>query len=126
MRLLTTLLLATVAAAIVAAVALAAPNHSGTVSQAAPYKWDGGPVSGANETASVSSQSCSLPASGCDFTLLHTSEDGQLSVRVEGPDDGATDIDLYLYASDKDGKQGDPLKSSTGSTATESVVYDAP
>ena len=130
MRLARLLVTVIVATAVVAAVALAAPNRTGEVTRAQPYAWDGGPVNGANETASVSSSSCSLPASGCDFTLLHTTEPGQLTVAISGDSANSgsgdsTDIDLYLYASDKDGTQGDPLKSSTGSTADESVVYDA-
>jgi hypothetical protein len=97
-------------AAGVAAVAFAAPNRTGTLSAASTtYSWDGGPLSGAVVLVED------------DDTLLKLDAGGDLAVAIEGPGDGLTDLDLYLYASDASGTQGKELKSAATGSDSEKV-----
>jgi hypothetical protein len=114
---------AALAALATAAVALAAPDRTGTVAVGTPYSWEGGPLTGAAATAEVEQEvPCDAPQQ-CDRTLLKA-EPGQMTVDIKG-DDNAVDLDMFVYRSDKDGTVGKFIKSSTGSTAQEHTVFEA-
>jgi hypothetical protein len=109
------------AALVCAAVApaLAADREATLSSSATKYEWEGAPhlSRGAplyNETARTSIPCGSGPARECEETLIRLTEPGKLTVKVDGlpGTGGTTDVDLYLYASDDKGTQGDKLGSS--------------
>ncbi len=95
--------LTVVAAAVLAAVAWAAPDRQVTLSAGAPNaSWDGGPVSGVL-----------VVDVDTDDTQITVETPGTLTVKTAEGDDTAVDIDMYLYKSDAAGEPtGDPIKTS--------------
>ena len=124
-----------VAATLPAATAAAAPDRTATKPLGADgdkYTWTTADQLGAVYTSDVSSKvpACS-PIFACDQTLIQVGDhtdtplDLQVDIAGTGQDVGGnntlSDVDLHVYASDKDGTQGELLGQGTGSTATESV-----
>ena len=95
--------LTVVAAAVLAAVAWAAPDREVTLSAGTPTaNWDGGPVTG-------------TPVNDFDTddTLITVEAPGTLTVKTSEGDDTAFDVDLELYKADMAGDpMGDPIKES--------------
>lgn len=123
------LLVATVVAALLpAASAVAAPDRTAPdfSSAATTYNWTGKLGTGIAPLTQVDSRlPCGSPGHDCDYTLMHVTEPGTLSVTSSTADQTTKDVDLYIYASDADGTQGDLWGSSTGGTAAEAVTADA-
>jgi hypothetical protein len=117
--------LAALAALLVATTALGALNRKGSVTTSAPYKWDGGPVTGVTTISNVNDVTpCDVPGKDCDDTLLNTAP-GQVTVHINSSDANAPDLDLYVYRSDDQGTEGKFVRSSTGATAEEKVTFKA-
>ena len=95
--------LTVLAAAILAAVAWAAPDRQITLSAGTPTaSWDGGPVTGV----------LGLPVDD-DNTQITVESPGTLTVKTAEGDDTAVDVDLWLYKADAAGDpDGDPIKTS--------------
>ncbi len=108
------------------ATALGAPARTGTVKLGGPaYAWDGGPITGALITSDISdSVPCGSPGKDCDDTLLNL-DAGPATVSISSDDPGSPDLDLYVYRSNAQGDAGEPVKSSAGASATESVTFPA-
>jgi hypothetical protein len=114
--------------------ALAAPNHSGTLGKIGDkFAWSdnnnrfalGTDVAAPPEQVA---STCSDPGMPCDTTLLNVTAPGQLDIEVHDTGLVRPDIDIYLYASDKDGKVGDEIGRSESVNADEfaSVQIDEP
>jgi hypothetical protein len=122
------LLIAASLGTLATATAIAAPDHTGTVTAGAPaFTWEGGPISGSLATTDVYlNVPCDAPGNDCDDTLLNVSVSGggtaQGSVKITGP--ANTDLDLFVYRSDANGEPGAFVKSSAGSTANEQVTFE--
>ena len=123
------LLLATIAAALaVAAPAAAAPDRTAPDFSAdnTSFNWTGKVGVGFAPLTQVDQKlPCGSPGHDCDYTLMHATVPGSLSVVSSTADKQTVDIDLYIYSSDASGTQGDLLGSSTGGSAAEAVSADA-
>jgi hypothetical protein len=97
--------------AVCAAVALAAPDRSGTVGPASTsYTWDGGPgtsagadVPGAGGVSVGNQAGCVDGVADCEETLIKVEADGKLLVTATASQPARDGIDLYLYRSDASG-----------------------
>ena len=89
------------AAGVLALPALAAPDRNVTFNATTTtFEWDGGPVTG-------------TPVNDVDTddTLVTIETPGSLKIQTTDPDDGAQDIDIWLYKSNAAGEtQGDHFK----------------
>jgi hypothetical protein len=118
-------LLAVAVTALTTAVALAAPDHTGSLTPNGPaFTWDGGPLTGGAATSDVEAAVPCDPPQACDQTLLKV-DPGQATVDITSSDPNAVDLDMFVFRSDKDGNAGKSVKSSTGPSATEHVVFEA-
>ena len=92
-----------------AGTASAAPDRSGTLSAGSTnFKWTG--QIGVGITAFTTfheTYPCGMPAHTCDFTLLHVTTPGKVTITTSAPGQPTTpDIDLWVYASDASGTKG--------------------
>jgi hypothetical protein len=119
-----TFILAAIAALAVPAGASAAPKFTGTLdASTTEFKYSGGPIHGGAATQELADANpCGNPGHDCEDALVSIPQGGDLTVKLEGTNDGATDLDLYLIESDASGKEGKELRSSTGGTAVEGVA----
>jgi hypothetical protein len=119
------LLVAVLATALFTAVALAAPDRKGSLTPGGPaFSWTGGPLTGTYADSDAEAQApCDVPQT-CDQTLLQV-DAGQVTVDTSSDDPNSVDMDLFVYKSDKDGTQGDLVKSSAGGDPTEHVSFEA-
>src|SRR4051812_22300972 len=122
------LLLVTAAAVLAAgAPAFAAPARTGEINDVdhLSYGWDfAGPGIGLMGDATVADHApCTAVAQTCDFTLIHVGGQtpGDLAVTTSTSDKTLVDLDTYIYASDKDGTQGDQLALANGFTPNETA-----
>ena len=123
------LLVATAVAALAAAApAAAAPARTGELNDVdqPTYQWDfAGPGLGLMGDATVADHApCTAVAQTCDLTLIHVGGQtpGDLSVTTSTTDKTLVDLDTYIYASDKDGTQGDELAVANGFTPNETAA----
>jgi hypothetical protein len=117
-------LFAAVAATLLAAApATAATDYSGTLSASATtFAWDGGPGNGFFLTSTATSNvGCDRPGYDCETALLKLESPGALTVKIEGQGDNTKDIDVHLYASDAEGKQGKLIVEGTSDQPVETV-----
>ena len=112
--------------------ASAAPDREATVSAtAATYEWDGGPLTGYFVTNFIGSgENCTKPR--CDATLIKVDipagSTGDLKVDI-GDFDSEWDLDLYVFASDAQGRPLKPLgvgERPAGEPETSTVSRAAP
>jgi hypothetical protein len=92
-----------------AGTASAAPNQSGTLSAASTsFKWTGQIGAGATAfTTFHDTYPCNMPLHTCDYTLLHVTTPGKVTVTTSAPGQPTTlDVDLWVYASDASGTKG--------------------
>ena len=122
------LFVATAGAALAAAApALAAPARTGELNDVdhLSYSWDfAGPGTGLFGDATVADHApCTAVAQTCDFTLIHVGGQtpGDLAITTSTTDQTLVDLDSYIYASDKDGTQGDQLAQANGFTPNETA-----
>jgi hypothetical protein len=112
---------AALALAAAAVPAWAAVDREAMLTASAPkFEWTSSPGNavGAPGPAIVQVSGCDAgPDHDCDYTLLRVEQEGTLLVTAT-PDE-PTDVDLYVYRSDKSGKPGAELGSS-------SQILDAP
>jgi hypothetical protein len=118
-------LLAAAATTLAAATALGAPRTGTVTNGGPPYTWDGGPISGTFAFSQVGDNfNCGDPGKECDGTIVNFAN-GQATVTIAGTNSGSSDLDLYVWKANAQGQPvGDP-KSSTGSTADETVTFPA-
>jgi hypothetical protein len=118
-------LLAVAVTALTTAVALAAPDRTGSLTPDGPaFTWDGGPLTGESQYTDVEAVAPCDPPQACDRTLLKV-EGGQVTVDTTSKDPNTTDLDMFVYRSDKDGTEGKSIKTSAGPTADEHAVFEA-
>jgi hypothetical protein len=112
--------------------ALAADREVALSAATTKYEWEGAakvsrgaPVY--DEAARTSIPCGTGPARECEETLIKLTEPGKLTVKVDGlaGTGGTTDVDLYVYASDEKGAQGDKLGSSAANGADAVTVTKA-
>jgi hypothetical protein len=92
-----------------AGTASAAPDRSGTLSAGSTsFKWTGQVGAGATTlTTFHDTIPCNTPGHTCDFTLLHVTTPGKVTVTTSaGASPTTVDVDLWVYASDASGTKG--------------------
>ena len=119
-------LLAVLVAAAFPASAAAAPDKTAELSADTPaFAWEGEgtgiPISAVGQELPVNPHSCDMPGHDCDYILLDVKHPGVVKITVAADDAmenaipvygnlTVPDLDVYFYASDKDGApQGDSL-----------------
>jgi hypothetical protein len=118
------LTVAVAAMALVPANAVAAPDRTGAVDATkSKFEWDSKLGTGFTTLSNLHNQiPCGTPGiHDCDFTLIKVTDDefpGTLAVTNSSSDPNAVDTDLYIYASDKDGKNNGQLATSAQGTPT--------
>lgn len=118
------LLFAVLATLALPAGASAEPKYTGTLdASTTEFKYSGGPINGYAATTEIDDAApCGTPGHDCEDALLHLPAGGDLAVKLEATNDGARDLDLYLYESDATGKVGKELRSSTSAESAEAVA----
>jgi hypothetical protein len=106
------------------------PDHTGTVTPAAPFTWTGTVATGHNSAFDVGEAGpCGKTDTDyCDTTLVHVDPGNFYDVAAGGVEFSTTqgttdpeDIDLYVYESDAAGNLGTFVGASGGATANERV-----
>ena len=98
-----------VALALAAAGTASAADRTGTLSAGSPkFTWTG--QIGVGITAFTTfhdTYPCGMPAHTCDFTLLHVTTPGKVTITTSAPGQPTTpDVDLWVYNSDASGTKG--------------------
>jgi hypothetical protein len=108
--------------------ASAAPDRSATLSASSTdFKWTG--QIGVGVTALTTfhdTYPCNMPAHTCDFTLLHVTAPGKVTVKTSANASPNTlDIDLWVYNSDASGTKGKQkaMSAATGANPNEQVAF---
>jgi hypothetical protein len=135
MRTTIALLASLVALAALPSADAAAADRSGTVTDTAPFEWDGAVATGSNHTYDgTTGEPCPATpprttANQCDVTLLQVNSavfgGVQVSIAENDTNPASAHFDLYMYASDSSGTRGPLVASSAGPTGTESTTIDA-
>jgi hypothetical protein len=114
-RLLLAALPVLVIAGVLALPALAAPDRSVTLNATTTaFEWDGGPVTG-------------TPVNDVDTddTLVTLETAGSLKIQTTDPDDGAQDVDIWLYKANAAGDpEGDHFKDAETDGSEETLTAD--
>ena len=103
----------------VAGTASAAPDRSGTLSASATdFKWTGQIGAGVTTlTTFHDTIPCNTPGHTCDYTLIHVTTPGKVTISTSAPGQPTTvDVDLWVYVSDANGTQGKQKGMSAKST----------
>ena len=121
-----------IAVGLLAAMAIAQPDRTGTVTPDTPFTWDGATAIGHNEGYDGSSgEPCGKTAADyCDQTLInadagdfYTTSGGGVEFSIgDYGDPVGDDFDLYIYESDASGTLGDLVGSSAGPAGDEENV----
>jgi Bacterial Ig domain len=101
--------------------AAAAPDRSGTLSASSTdFKWTGKIGAGVTvlTTFHDSPLPCGSPGHDCDFTLLHVTTPGKVTVKTSSSNPLSPDLDLYVYVSDANGTRGKAKGMSAASSPT--------
>jgi hypothetical protein len=113
---------------VLCAPAVAAPNRALTLDKDhQSWGWNSDPGTGLLLDGTVADHApCTAVAQTCDFTLVRVAGDepGSLQLAVSANDQTLVDVDVYLYASDASGTQGDAIASSKAFSATEVIGSD--
>lgn len=110
-----------VLAALAPAAAQAADREGTITAVGGTFAWTGLDLTGASVTGDVTDATGCLPMQ-CDDTLLHVKTAGDLTVKIGEAAATASDLDLYLFATNANGTATDSLGSSAGGTAEEMIV----
>src|SRR4051812_20076748 len=122
------LLAATAVAVLMAAApAVAAPARTVVLDDTEHLSgtWDFGPGTGLFGDAMVADHApCTPGLQTCDLTLVKIDGEtpGDLAVSSATSDQTLVDVDVYIYASDKDGTQGEQLAVANGFTPNETAA----
>jgi hypothetical protein len=103
-----------------AAPAFAQADRNATLSASATsFKWTGPPGFGFVTFSDIQTVPCDTPvAHDCDYTLLHVTSPGRLTVKTSTSSATTLDTSISIYASDASGKAG-RLKTSADSSSPE-------
>jgi hypothetical protein len=116
---------------VLAAVAAAQPDRTGTVTPDTPFSWDGPSAVGHNEDYDgASGVPCGdTDADRCDETLIdadagnfYDTSGGGVEFSIGNYDVPDSDFDLYVYESDETGTLGNLVGSSAGPAGDEEAV----
>jgi hypothetical protein len=111
-----------------------AADRSGTVTDTAPFEWDGATGDGDNKGYDAQTgDPCEASPPGpvtsqCDTTLLHVDSPtfGGLDVTIQDNDTSdSDDFDLYVYRSDAAGTRGELVAAAAARRPVETVSIDA-
>jgi Bacterial Ig domain len=111
-----------------AAPASATPDRSATLSASSTdFKWTGQIGVGVTTlTTFHDTYPCTLPGHTCDYTLLHVTTPGKVTVKTSAGGSPTTlDIDLWVYVSDASGTQGKQkgMSAQTGPNPNEQFAF---
>jgi hypothetical protein len=110
--------------------ASAAPDRSATLSASSTsFKWTGQiGVGGTALTTFHDTYPCNMPGHTCDYTLLHVTAPGKVTVKTSAGGSPTTlDIDLWVYVSDASGTKGKQkvMSAATGANPNEQASFTA-
>jgi hypothetical protein len=125
-----TLSLAIVIAVGATGTASAAPDRSGTLSASSTdFKWTGQIGVGVTTVNTLhDTYPCTMPGHTCDFTLIHVTTPGKVTMSTSAPGQPTTvDVDLWVYVSDASGTKGKQKGTSAKSSPdpNEQVAFTA-
>jgi Bacterial Ig domain len=113
-----------------AGTAAAAPDRSATLSASSTsFMWTGQIGVGATAlTTFHDTYPCNMPGHTCDYTLLHVTTPGKVTVKTSAGSSPTTlDIDLWVYLSDASGTKGKQkvMSAATGANPNEQASFTA-